>query len=155
MNNMLKPALIGGGVLGVLSGIPFVSLGNCACCAWVIGGGMLAAYLFNQQIGPQPATPYGPAAGLGALTGVIGAVVAFIVALPFNLMGMASGLTGVQETLQNVEGLPPEVQDAFANMGAAGVGIGMAIFGFVISLVVYALFAMIGALIGIALFGRK
>jgi hypothetical protein len=152
---MLKPALIGGGVLGLLSGIPIVSLGNCACCAWVIGGGVLAAYLYNQQLGPQPAPPYGPAAGLGALTGVIGAVVAFLISLPFSLFGMAGGMAGVQQALQDIEGLPPEVQEAFANVGAAGVGIGMAVVGLFFSLVIYSIFAMIGALIGIAIFGRK
>lgn len=155
MNQMLKPALIGGGVLGVLSGIPLVSLGNCACCAWVIGGGVLAAYLFNQGLPAQAAPPYGPAAGLGALTGVIGAIVSFLVSLPFSLMGMAGGLAGVQEQLQNIEGLPPEVQDAFANVGAAGVGIGMMIFGLLFSIVLYAVMAMIGSLIGIAIFARK
>lgn len=43
---MLKPALTGGVLLGILSALPFVSAFNCLCCAWVIGGGMLAAHLF-------------------------------------------------------------------------------------------------------------
>ena len=42
MNNKLKPALIGGVVLGILSVIPFVSAANLCCCLWAILGGMLA-----------------------------------------------------------------------------------------------------------------
>ncbi|HVS13361.1 MAG TPA: hypothetical protein VMV46_05540 [Thermoanaerobaculia bacterium] len=154
MNSLLKPALIGGGVLGVLSGIPIVSLGNCACCAWVVGGGVLAAYLYSQQIGPQPQPPYGPAAALGALTGAIGAVVSSLVALPFSLIGLGGGLAGMQQALRDIEGLPPELQNALASVGAAGVGIGMLVIGFLFSLVVYAVFATIGSLIGITIFKK-
>jgi hypothetical protein len=154
MNSLIKPALIGGGILGVLSGIPIVSLGNCACCAWVIGGGVLAAYLYSQQIGPQVQPPYGPAAMLGVLTGAIGAVVSSLVALPFSLIGMGGGMAGIHEALRDMEGVPPEVQEALASFGAAGIGIGMMIVGFLFSLVLYTIFATIGSLIGITIFKK-
>ena len=38
----LMPALYGGIIIGLLSGIPFISLINCICCAGVIIGGFLA-----------------------------------------------------------------------------------------------------------------
>ncbi len=39
------PALLGGLFIGMLSALPIVSVGNCCCCLWMIGGGVLAAYL--------------------------------------------------------------------------------------------------------------
>jgi hypothetical protein len=42
MNDKLKPAIIGGVVLGLLSVIPFVNFANACCCLWAIVGGLLA-----------------------------------------------------------------------------------------------------------------
>ena len=44
-SSKLQPALYGGLLLGVLSALPIISLGNCACCLWVLAGGAMAAYL--------------------------------------------------------------------------------------------------------------
>ncbi len=52
-NAMLKPALMGGLVMGVLSALPGVSLGNCCCCAWLVTGGLVAAYLLQSNT-PEP-----------------------------------------------------------------------------------------------------
>ena len=48
----LQPALLGGVTIGVLSALPVINLANC-CCAWVLFGGALAAYLM-QQNHPEP-----------------------------------------------------------------------------------------------------
>ena len=42
------PALLGGLFIGVLSALPVVQICNC-CCLWIIGGGLLAAYLQQQN----------------------------------------------------------------------------------------------------------
>ena len=75
--NKLKPALLGGLVVGLLSAIPFV---NYCCCIWGIGGGGLASYLFIKE---SP-TKIGPVDGamLGALAGVVGAVIYLIIGVP-------------------------------------------------------------------------
>ena len=46
MNNKMKPALLGGLIVGLLSAIPIV---NYCCCIWGIGGGALAAYLYIKD----------------------------------------------------------------------------------------------------------
>ena len=46
---MLQPALIGGVVNGVLSGLPVINIGNICCCLWVIVGGAVAAYMLQQK----------------------------------------------------------------------------------------------------------
>src|SRR2546423_15711672 len=71
MNDKMKPALIGGVVLGILSAIPFVNLPNLCCCAWAIAGGILAAHLYIKA-SPAPVRP-GDGAVLGVLAGGVGA----------------------------------------------------------------------------------
>ena len=61
----LQPALYGGLFIGVLSALPIINIGNC-CCLWVIGGGVLATYLMQQN------HPYPIAAADGALVGPAG-----------------------------------------------------------------------------------
>ena len=75
--NKLKPALLGGLIVGLLSAIPFV---NYCCCIWGIGGGGLASYLYMKssptKIGP------GDGAMLGGLAGIIGALLYLIIGVP-------------------------------------------------------------------------
>jgi hypothetical protein len=154
---MLKPALIGGVLLGVLSSIPVVSLFNCVCCAWVIGGGMLAAYLYvkNSSI---PVT-LGRGVALGLLTGIIGTVVSGLFMIPMLLL-MKRGGIGIMEqvrrALEQIPNLPPEATEALRGIPEKG---GMDVFFFVMSLffmlVSYCLIAMLGGAIGVAIFEKR
>src|SRR6476660_5767207 len=83
MNNKLKPALIGGVVLGLLSVIPFVSAVNVCCCLWAILGGMLATFLYVKS-SPTPVTA-GDGAIVGALAGVVGALISLILGIPISM----------------------------------------------------------------------
>ena len=56
----------------MLSALPVINLANC-CCAWILFGGALAAYLM-QQNHPEPIT-IGDGAIVGLLAGVVGAFV--------------------------------------------------------------------------------
>lgn len=75
--NKTKPALLGGLIVGLLSAIPFV---NYCCCIWAIGGGALACFLYIKE-SPVPVRP-GDGAMVGALAGVFGAVIYFIIGVP-------------------------------------------------------------------------
>ena len=77
----LKPALIGGAALGVASSVPILNLANCACCALVIGGGVLASYFYMKDAPPAAGPAYGDALLLGLLTGVFGAVTSSVLSI--------------------------------------------------------------------------
>ena len=81
MNNKLKPALLGGLIVGLLSAIPFI---NYCCCIWAIGGGALAGFLYIKS-SPTP-VPTGDGAIVGALSGVVGAVIYLIIGLPLAMV---------------------------------------------------------------------
>src|SRR5437016_14608381 len=78
----LQPALFGGLFIGVLSALPIVNIGNC-CCLWVIGGGMLATYLMQQNY-PYPITA-ADGALVGLLARLIGGVLGALLSIPIEM----------------------------------------------------------------------
>jgi hypothetical protein len=139
MNNKLKPALLGGLVVGVLSGIssiiPFASF---CCCLWSIGGGVLAAFLYVKS-SPTP-VGMGDGAMVGGLAGVVGGILYFIIALPVSLL---FGMAAMQQQLDRS-------------------GVNLPISGFllmivsaIVSAIILALLATLGGVIGTAIFEKR
>jgi len=83
----LKPALLGGVVVGLLSAIPFI---NYCCCIWAIGGGALACFLYIKS-SPVPVRP-GDGAMIGGMAGLVGAVIYLIIGLPIALLYGAAAM---------------------------------------------------------------
>lgn len=139
MNNKLKPALLGGLIVGVLSGIssiiPFVSL---CCCIWSIGGGVLAAYLYIKR-SPTPVA-MGEGAIVGGLAGVVGAVIYFIINLPFAIL---YGVVAMQEQL-NRSGV---------NLPFSGVV--LALLSAIVGAIILVGLATLGGVIGVAIFEKR
>lgn len=152
---MLKPALIGGVLLGILSSVPVISIFNCVCCAWVVGGGVLAAYLYVKD-SPVSVT-LGRGVSLGLLTGVIGTVVSALFLIPLHFL---TGGTGVMEQLRQamdqMPNVPPETRQMLESLTSReGAGTFIYVFGLIFMLVVYCLFAMAGSAIGVAIFEKR
>ena len=157
MPNKVQPALIGGVALGVASAIPILNCLNCACCAIAIGGGFLAAFLYLKDQPPTAEAPYGDGALLGLMAGVIGAVVATVVSIPFQLLQGAIGFKPDLSQLEEQLGdLPPEAADFLRSMVEGGGFSVMAILmAFFFYLVLFSIFAMIGAIIGVAVLHKQ
>src|SRR5687767_6483692 len=100
----MMPALLGGLFIGVLSALPVVQLCNC-CCLWLLTGGVLAAYL-EQQNRPVSLT-VSEGARVGVIAGVVGTVVWFVI--DSALAPLQARFMG--ELARNVRDLPPELQD--------------------------------------------
>jgi hypothetical protein len=156
-DSFLKSALIGGVALGVLSALPLLGAVNCLCCAWVIGGGMLAAHLYVKD-SPNPVT-LGTGVLLGLLAGVIGAVVDTLFTIPLHmaLSGsalMTEQLRGLADEFPN---LPVEWRDMMRSLASGGTAMGS--FLFVVSaflkLIVYGIVAMLGGALGVAVFEKR
>jgi len=155
---MLKPALIGGVLLGVLSAVPVISAFNCVCCAWVIGGGMLAAHLYVK--GSPMAVTLGRGVGLGLLTGVIGAVVDTLFSIPLHMALKSVGMGFVEqmrEVVDQIPNLPPETKDALRSVfsDSGGFSVLFLILSGLFKVVVYGIMAMLGGAIGVALFEKR
>jgi ABC-type phosphate transport system permease subunit len=145
----LQPALLGGVTIGVLSALPVINLANC-CCAWILFGGALSAYLM-QQNHPEPIQA-GDGAIAGLLAGVIGAFVWVIVSVPISVAMAPFQSEMAGRMMRDAADMAPELRGIIENMaGAPVIGIGL-IFGFFLMLVVSSLFAMLGGLFGALMF---
>ena len=99
--------LIGGGFNGVLSALPIIGAANCLCCLWVVGGGVITAWLL-QQAQAHP-LEMGEGAIGGLLAGVVGAGVYTLVWVPLQLMlGSLAGGPGQAFEIGDVD-VPPEM----------------------------------------------
>jgi hypothetical protein len=150
MNNKLKPAIIGGVVLGLLSVIPFINFVNFCCCLWAILGGMLAAHLYVKS-SPAPVNA-GDGAIVGALAGLVGGVIVIIIGIPISLI--TSGLvSGVFVSL--IEGMDPsQAEMARRQMEAGQTFLGALVNGIILA-VLLVIFSTIGGLIGVAIFEKR
>lgn len=151
MNNKVKPAVIGGVVLGLLSAIPFVNLVNLCCCAWAILGGLLASYLYIKN-SSTPATA-GDGAVIGGIAGAIGAVIYLIVGIPLGILAGAA----MREVLVNLFASidPRQAELIRTQMAAQGQSISSTIIQGFIGALLLVVFAVVGGLIGIPLFEKR
>src|SRR3954468_19644270 len=120
---MGQPALIGGLVMGVLSSLPLVNLGNLCCCLWVVAGGAVAAYLL-QQNQTQPISP-ADGALVGLFAGVIGAGVGFLISIPVSLMMEPMQRAMIQRTLDMSGNMPPAVREILQNYSEPRTAVGL------------------------------
>jgi hypothetical protein len=133
--NKIKPAAIGGVALGLLSAIPIVNFVNICCCAWALGGGFLAAFLYNKENGGRGITP-GDGATLGAIAGGIAAPIYLVIGVPLGIL-----MQGVQVAIFKSAGIDIPAE-------AMGTSILGAIAGGFVGAIVLAIFATLGGLIG-------
>jgi len=147
-----QPALLGGVTIGVLSALPVINFANC-CCAWILFGGALAAYLM-QQNHPEP-IGIGDGAIVGLLAGLIGAFVWVIVSVPITMAMAPFQAAMTQDVLSSARDLPPEMREFFERFsGSPTIGLGL-LLGFFVMLVVSTLFGMVGGLFGALMFRKE
>ena len=155
---MLKPALISGVILGIVSAFPVISAVNCFCCAWVIGAGVLAAHLYVKS-SPLPVT-LGSGAVLGMVTGIVGAIVDTLFSIPLFLLMRGSG-TGIfeqfQQALDKMPDVNPAVRERLQSIltGGSGTGILLIILGVAFYTLIFGLAGMLGGALGVALFEKR
>jgi len=154
-SRMLKPALIGGILLGVLSSLPLINLFNCICCAWVIAGGVVAAYQ-SVKDSPMPVSLAG-GVSVGLFAGGIGTVVTGLFSIPLNLItGGGRIMEQLKEITDQMPNVPPETRQLIESLAASGdfETVSM-IVGMLFTLIAFCIFGMIGGTIGVALFEKR
>jgi hypothetical protein len=138
--------------IGVLSALPVINFANC-CCAWILFGGALAAYLM-QQNHPEPIT-IGDGAIVGLLAGVTGSFVWLVASVPIGLAMAPLQSRMTERAMRDASDMAPELRQFFEQMsGAPTIGIGLLI-GFFLMLVVCTLFGMLGGLFGALMFRKS
>ncbi|HTP13535.1 MAG TPA: hypothetical protein VMM37_07885 [Bacteroidota bacterium] len=165
--NKWRPALIGGLVIGAVSGIPLISLVNCCCCAGILGGGVLAYYLYREEHteGMEPLES-SDALIIGIMAGVIGAFVqaaihAFILLFFAGAQErlMRSIFEQLIDRLERSGSFPADaldqMRDSIENSMRESRSVGGFMVNLFVSVIVYPIFAMLGGLLGYGLFRSK
>lgn len=156
----LMPALYGGIIMGLISGIPFLNLVNCLCCAGIMFGGFMAVFFFKKDLGPDmPPLTNNDALALGALAGLFGALFANILAAIFLFtIGNVGAeviykiVLDVYDSLGVLDQMPPE---AIEEMERSIMDSGLSPVNVIVSFIVNPLFGLVGGLIGYAVFKPK
>jgi hypothetical protein len=152
----LQPALLGGLAIGVLTSLPIVNIVNLCCCAWVVFGGALAAYMM-QQNHPAPVSA-GDGAIVGVMAGAIGAVIGALISVPIAMAMGPFQMEMMERVLQSAQDMPPEVRAWFEQwrngmMSGAAIGVGF-VLSVLFSLCLYSVFGLFGGLIGAVMFRK-
>ncbi len=147
--SMFMPALIGGGLAGILSGIPII---NCLCCLWIIGGAMLSTYLLTKD--SKAPLSSGDGAIVGALAGIIAAIVDFFVSIPFQSMS-EDIFRNVMERFSEYADEMPQGWESFMEGGGFEASMAMNVLGLLIAAVVFSILGALGGILGMSMFGKK
>ena len=150
MNNKLKPAIIGGVFIGLLSIIPLLNLGNVCCCLWAILGGLLATYLYVKN-SPVPASA-GDGAMLGAIAGAVGGLIVIVLGIPISII--AGGITR-ELLIRIMESVNPSQAEMLRAQMAAGETVVGAIVNAIILAVCLVIFSTLGGLLGVPIFEKR
>jgi hypothetical protein len=158
--SILMPALFGGIITGVLSGIPFLNFVNCICCAGVLLGGFMAVFFYNKDLVPQmPPLTSQDGLKLGALSGVFGAIIGTIIsaalmAVVGNVAGQAmfDMMYNLYDSTGILDQMPP---DAIDQMEQGMRDSGLSATSIIGSLIIYPIFGLLGGLIGYSVYKPK
>jgi hypothetical protein len=163
----LRAALLGGLIVGALSGLPGLNLLNCCCCAGILFGGALSVYLYRQEFTEDmPPLESSDALVLGIIAGIIGALVAtclsavisFILG-PVESEMMRNIVEKFGQKFENSGSLPPGTMDDLRDKMEQGMKEAGTISGIlrslVYALILYPIFSMLGGLIGYGIYGKK
>lgn len=145
----VQASLLGGLFIGVVSALPVVGAANYCCCLWVIVGGILTTYL-QQQSRPERVEST-EAAMLGLLSGVVGALI--YIGFSVLLLSLSGDMieSQIRSMAEQYPQLPPDVRDRLLQFTA---GPSMVLLVAFVTIPMYAIFSMIGALLGLLIFRK-
>jgi hypothetical protein len=135
----------------VLSALPIVNVANC-CCLWIVGGGLLSAYMV-QQNDLRPIT-VGRGAGVGLLAGIIGAFVWLLVAMALNSLIAPIQERMIDAMIRNAQDMPPEAREWLELMANRASSPFRYALGFLFHFCGGLIFATLGGILGAVFFRR-
>ncbi len=145
------PALYGGIIIGVISTVPFLNFVNCLCCAGILFGGFIAVFLYRNNFTPDtPPFTMGDCLAVGAMAGVVGAVVATVLDQVFLLLFGNVLKEFILQLLESMDlDIPEEaLEEIRKRIEEVPTGIVSVFIELVFGLILYPIFGLLGGLIG-------
>ncbi|MBN2029101.1 DUF4199 domain-containing protein [bacterium] len=153
----LIPALIGGSIMGVLSSVPIINLGNCLCCMWVILGGGVGAYFYWRELSPDNEFSAGEGALVGLLSGIFGALFGTLIGYFFIATTGSNWFQQIMESIiESGEDIPTEFEDWLDTFEEGGFYSSLFVFiDLFFRIVLNSIFGTLGGIIGAAIFRKR
>ncbi len=163
----LRAALFGGLLIGCISGLPGLNLLNCCCCAGILGGGLMAVYLYQKEFTDEmPPMESSDALILGIVAGIIGAVTSVTLSAiitfmfgPVEVEMLRKFFDRLVQKMAEQGSVPQDsvdqLHDQFEQAIHEGHSIGGILRSLITALILYPIFSMLGGLIGFSLFKKK
>jgi hypothetical protein len=152
-----RPALIGGLIVGILSTLPIIKLGNLLFCMWALLGGAIAVKLYIQR-SPNRVS-YADAAKVTAMAGLLGAVINVFIGMPIELAALPSGMQWLDTVAAGMQGVQQQqVRDALELLRSMTTGEIVLSFLLPVALLGAAVlfsFTMIGGMLGVVFFEKR
>lgn len=152
-----QPALIGGLIVGILSTLPVVKLGNLFFCMWALLGGAVAVRMYIQR-SPERVT-LAEASRVAALAGLLGAVIYVFIGLPIELAALPAGLRWLENMAGTMQGAQQQqIKEAIELLRSKTTGEIVLSFLLPVALLGGAVlfsFTMLGGMLGVALFEKR
>lgn len=147
-----RPALIAGGVAGILSAVPMINYVNCLCCLWVVAAGAFGVYLLKK--GTAGPISKSDGALVGAVTGLVAAMAKTIAAIPLRGFDLALSRRFLDRLAELAPSEMPAGWDKWLDQGAGPLTPAFLILGLFLTSIIFAAFGALGGVIGTALFSR-
>ncbi len=163
----LRSAILGGLIIGAISGIPGLNLLNCCCCAGILLGGALSVYLYRRECTEgMPPMESSDALILGITAGIVGALITTLLSAAISLIlgpveteMMRNLMERFTQKLENRGSVPQgtldNMRDQFEQAMKEGGTVGGILRSLVYNLILYPIFSMLGGLIGFGIYGKK
>ena len=153
----LIPALYGGLIMAVISTVPFLNFVNCLCCAGILFGGVMAVYFYKNNFTPDtPPFTSSDCMGVGALAGLVSAVVTTILSMIF--LAMFGNIMGdfIMNIIRNSNlQLPQDSLDRIEEALQQGLSFKFVVIRFFQGIFLHTIFGLLGGLIGYSIFKPK
>ena len=143
--------------MGLISAIPFLNIVNCLCCAGIMLGGFFAVMFYKNNHTPDtPPFTAGDCMAVGALAGVVGAVVDTILSVIFIVLFGNVAQEFLLDMIQNMDiQVPEELMNGIEESLREEIGAFGILKNFFLSMLIDPLFGLLGGLIGYSIFKPK
>ncbi len=159
--NRILPVLYGSMIMTSLAIFPVLNFINVFCCAGIALGGFAGAYFYSKQLtGTEVTMTSKDGVMIGILSGILSAVVVTGFTALAAVLSETNPITEMMAMLdQSGVSLPAEMleqAEKFNNeFNRYGYSPTIAIFSFVIHMILFPLFGAIGAMIGVSVLNKK
>jgi hypothetical protein len=157
--NRMIPILYGTFVMTTISILPFINFINLFFCSGIMLGGLVGVFVYNRQLtGTELKLTSKDGVMIGILCGILSGILVATFNFIFMLMAKHNPIDETM-TLMDKFSLPPEVveqMNKFSNeFNNYGFSPTISIVSLISNLIIYPLFGMIGAVIGVTIINRK